>query len=86
MPEQQIGWLMAIIIGGLAGFIAEKLMKSDQGLLMNIVLGIVGAIIGNVIFGALGIMTTGWLGYLIAGIIGACLLIFLVRLIKRKSA
>lgn len=86
MPEQQIGWLMAIIIGGLAGFIAEKLMKSDQGLLMNIILGIVGAIIGNVLFGALGLMTTGWMGYLISGIVGACLLIFLGRLIKRKSS
>lgn len=83
MPEQQIGWLMTIVIGGLAGFIAEKLMKSDQGLLMNIILGIVGAIIANLLFSALGILTTGWLGYLISGIVGACLLIMLVRLLRR---
>lgn len=83
MPEQQIGWLMTIVIGGLAGFIAEKPMKSDQGLLMNIILGIVGAIIANLLFSALGILTTGWLGYLISGIVGACLLIMLGRLLRR---
>src|SRR5690606_14857189 len=44
-----IGWIGAIIIGGLAGWIAEQIMKSDQGLLMNIVMGIVGAIVANAI-------------------------------------
>lgn len=35
-----IGWIMTIILGALAGWIAEKVMKFDTGLLMNIVLGI----------------------------------------------
>ena len=42
-----LGWFAAIIVGGLAGWIAEKIMKSDMGLIMNIVLGIVGAIVAN---------------------------------------
>ena len=51
-----VGWILAIILGGLAGWIAEKVMHSNMGLLMNIVLGIVGAVVGNLllmlIFGA----------------------------------
>ena len=43
MEEQQIGWIAAIIIGGIAGWLAERFMKSQMGLLMNIVLGIIGA-------------------------------------------
>ena len=50
-----IGWLMTIILGGLAGWIAEKIMKFDTGLLMNIVLGIVGAVVGNFLLGLIGI-------------------------------
>ena len=57
-------------------------MKSDMGLLMNIVLGIVGAAIASAILSAFGIVLGGWLGYLIAGFIGACLLIWIVRLLR----
>ena len=42
-----LGWFAAIIVGGLAGWIAEKIMKSDMGLIMNIILGIIGAIVAN---------------------------------------
>ena len=78
-----VGWIMAIIIGALAGWIAEKIMKSDTGLLMNIVLGIVGAIVGNfilmLIFGA---TMGGIFGQLIVAVIGACLLIWAYRAIR----
>jgi uncharacterized membrane protein YeaQ/YmgE (transglycosylase-associated protein family) len=46
MEDEQIGWIAAIIIGGIAGWLAEQFMKSQMGLLMNVVLGIVGAAIG----------------------------------------
>ena len=42
-----VGWIAAIIIGGIAGWLAEQFMKSDMGMLMNIVLGIVGAAIAS---------------------------------------
>ena len=74
-----VGWIAAIIIGGIAGWLAEQFMKSDMGLLMNIVLGIVGAAIASAILSTFGIVLGGWLGYLIAGFIGACLLIWIVR-------
>jgi uncharacterized membrane protein YeaQ/YmgE (transglycosylase-associated protein family) len=81
-----VGWVMAIIIGALAGWIAEKIMKTDQGLLLNIVLGIVGAVVGNfllmLIFGA---TMGGIIGQLIVAVIGACLLIWIVRAIRGRS-
>ena len=42
MGDAGVGWIAAIIIGGIAGWLAEQFMKSDMGLIMNIVLGIVG--------------------------------------------
>jgi len=78
-----VGGIAAIIIiGGIAGWLAEQFMKSDMGLLMNIVLGIVGAAIASAILSAFGIVLGGWLGYLIAGFIGACLLIWIARLVR----
>ena len=62
-----------------AGWLAEQFMKSQMGLVMNIVLGIIGAAVASWLFGFLGITFGGWLGYLIAGFIGACILIAIVR-------
>ncbi len=84
MEDQQIGWLAAIIVGGLAGWIAEKIMKSDHSLFTNIVLGVIGASIANVIFQSMDIIIAGWLGYLVAGLAGACLLIGTSRIFKKK--
>jgi uncharacterized membrane protein YeaQ/YmgE (transglycosylase-associated protein family) len=79
MEEHQIGWIAAIIIGGIAGWLAEQFMKSQMGILMNIVLGIVGAAVANWLLGFLGVNLGGWIGYLIAGFIGACILIAVGR-------
>ncbi|EBA11581.1 GlsB/YeaQ/YmgE family stress response membrane protein [Roseobacter sp. CCS2] len=81
-----IGWIGAIILGALAGWVAEKIMKSDQGLLLNIVLGIVGALVMNwLLIAIIGTTLGGWIGQLVVAIIGACLLIFLGRFIRRKT-
>jgi len=82
-----MGWILAIIIGGLAGWIAEMIMKTNQGLLMNIILGIVGAVLGNfllmLIFG--GTMG-GIFGQLVVAVIGACLLIAIGRAFRGGRA
>jgi uncharacterized membrane protein YeaQ/YmgE (transglycosylase-associated protein family) len=82
MEEHQIGWIAAIIIGGIAGWLAEQFMKSNMGLLMNIVLGIIGAAVASWLLGLLGLTLTGWIGYLIAGFIGACILIAIGRMLS----
>jgi uncharacterized membrane protein YeaQ/YmgE (transglycosylase-associated protein family) len=79
MEDQQVGWIAAIVIGGIAGWLAEQFMKSQMGLVMNIVLGIVGAAVASWLFSFLGISLGGWIGYLIAGFIGACILIAVGR-------
>jgi len=57
-------------------------MKSNMGLIMNIVLGIVGAAIASAILSYFGIDLGGWVGYLVCGFIGAVLLIWIVRVIR----
>ncbi len=85
MELNGVGWIAAILVGGLAGWLAEMFMRSNMGLLMNIVLGIVGAIVLNAILVALnvGILGTGWVAFLITGFIGACLLILVGRAVRR---
>ena len=83
MEDAQIGWIAAIIIGGLAGWIASNFMKSDTGIFLNIILGVVGASVASFLFGLLGVSFGGWLGYLVASVIGASLLIWLARAIRR---
>jgi uncharacterized membrane protein YeaQ/YmgE (transglycosylase-associated protein family) len=82
MDKTQVGWIAAIIIGGVAGWLAEQFMKSEMGILMNIVLGIIGAAVASAIFSFFGINLGGWIGYLIAGFVGACLLIWIVRAVR----
>ena len=86
MHDAEVGWIAAIIIGGIAGWLAEQFMKSDMGLLMNIVLGIVGAAIASAILSIFGIVLGGWIGYLVLGFIGACLLIWIVRMFRARAA
>jgi uncharacterized membrane protein YeaQ/YmgE (transglycosylase-associated protein family) len=85
MDTNGVGWIAAIIIGGLAGWFAEMFMKSNMGLFMNIILGIVGAIVLNAILAAIGMgsLGSGWIAYLITGFIGACILIAIGRLLRR---
>jgi uncharacterized membrane protein YeaQ/YmgE (transglycosylase-associated protein family) len=86
MELNGVGWIAAIIIGGLAGWFAEMFMKSNMGLFMNIILGIVGAALLNFILATLlHVGYTGWIAYLIIGFVGACILIALGRMLRRGS-
>ncbi len=82
MSDAGIGWIAAIIIGGLAGWIASNFMKSDTGVFMNIVLGIIGAAVASFLLGLVGVSFGGWLGYLVAGFLGACILIWGARALR----
>lgn len=82
--EAGVGWFMAIVIGGIAGWLAGKLLDIRFGVLMNIVIGIVGAAIASAVLPRFGIFVGGdRLGYLINGFIGACILLFIVKLIRK---
>jgi len=78
-----VGWIGAIILGGLAGWIAERITKSDIGLLMNIILGIVGALVLNAVLRLLNVIPPGgWIWQFIIAIIGAVALIWIWRLVR----
>lgn len=78
-----LGIIMAIIIGGLAGWIASMIMKADTGLFTNILLGIIGAVVLNALLGWAGIYAArAWLPQLIVGAAGAALLIWIGRKLR----
>ena len=77
-----MGLIIAIIIGGLAGWIASNLMKADTGIFINIILGIVGASVASILLGLIGFASSGIVANFIVAILGACLLIWGYRKIK----
>ena len=76
-----IGW---IVIGIAAGFVAEKVMKRDHGLLTNLLVGVVGALLGGWITTMLGIGYGGWIASFVVATLGAIILLFLLGLIRRR--
>lgn len=81
-----MSFLLFLIVGALAGWIAGKLIRGGGfGLIGNLVVGIVGAVIGGHLFGYLGLQVgDGFIGSLITSVIGALVLLFIVSLIKRS--
>jgi uncharacterized membrane protein YeaQ/YmgE (transglycosylase-associated protein family) len=78
------GLLYWIIVGLIAGFLAGKVMKGGgYGVLMDIVLGMLGAIVGGWLFGMLGISAGGLIGGILVAFIGAVILIWLTRMLKK---
>jgi len=82
-----MGLITMIILGGLAGWLASLVMHSQTGILMDIILGIIGAIAGGFImsfFGQPGI--TGFNLYsLVVAIVGAVILIWIGRFLTRTD-
>ena len=65
-----LGWISFLIVGLIAGWIADKLMKRDHTLVMNLVVGVVGAYLGAFLFRLFGLVSTGFIGALVVAIIG----------------
>lgn len=81
-----VGIIGAILIGIFAGWIAEKIMHRNHGLLTNLIVGVVGAFLGSFIATSLGIGTgSGVIPSLLVATAGAVLLLFIVGLFRRRS-
>lgn len=79
-------FLWYIIIGIVAGFTAGKLMRGGGfGLLINLLVGVVGSVLGGWMFCLLGISTTGLLGSLVTSIVGAIFLLWIISLFNSKK-
>ena len=73
-----------LAIGAVAGWLAGILMKGRGfGLLANMAIGVIGAVVGGYIFNALGVSAGGLIGSIITATAGALLLLFVVRAIKK---
>ena len=73
-----------IVIGLVAGWLAGQFMKGGGfGVVGDIVVGVLGAMLGGWLFNALGVSWGGLVGSIVVATIGAIVLIFIVRLIKR---
>ncbi len=72
--------IISLIIGGVVGWVASLFMKTDaqMGLIANVVLGVLGSMLGYWIAGLLGIAPTGILRFVVA-LAGAVLLIYILR-------
>ena len=71
--------IWSIIVGGVIGWLAGKLMKSKGGVLRNIILGIVGSGVGNWLAGAVGLVARTSLGSFLIGLGGACVVLLICR-------
>ena len=71
-----VGFFGMLIIGFIAGYVAEKAMNRDHGLLTNILVGIAGSFIGGTLAGLLGLNYQGFLGNLVVAVAGALLLLW----------
>jgi len=77
--------LIFLALGAIAGWLAGLIMKGGGfGLVVNIIVGIVGAIIGGWVFSLLGISTDSLIGSMITAVVGAVLLLFVIGLFKKS--
>jgi uncharacterized membrane protein YeaQ/YmgE (transglycosylase-associated protein family) len=79
--------LWFLIIGGIAGWIAGEVVRGHGfGLVGNIVVGIVGALIGGYLFSAFGVTSYGLVGNIVMAVIGAVILLFVLNLVSGRRA
>lgn len=82
-----VGIIVWLVIGGVVGWLASLVMRTDgqQGILLNIVVGIVGAFIGGLIFSG-GSINQGLSVYsFVVSLLGAIILLAIVNLVRRGS-
>ena len=86
-----VGFFGTLLIGLVAGWIAEKVTRGEHGLITNLIIGILGAYIGGFLANALGLrlgeVFHGWFwGNLLVSVVGAVILILAYRLVMGRRA
>lgn len=77
-------WILLLVVGLIAGWLAEQITKSSMGLGMNLIVGVIGALIGRVIFAILGLATTNIIGAIIAATLGAVVLLLVANAVRKR--
>lgn len=81
-----MGWIVFLVVGAIAGWLAGQVVKGGgYGLVGDIIIGVLGAIVAGFLFPKLGFsLGAGIIGHIISAAIGACILLFVIRLVKRS--
>ena len=79
-----LGWLSFLIVGLIAGWVAERVMSRGHGLVTNLVVGVIGAYLGAFLFRLLGLTSTGF-SALVVAIIGSIVLLAIVGAVSKRS-
>lgn len=73
-----LGWFAFLIVGLLAGWIAEKVMERNHGLFRNLLVGVIGAYLGAWLFSLVGLApATSFVGALVVAVVGAVVLLWI---------
>ncbi len=81
--------IIGLVVGAICGWLAGIIMKSSHGLIVNIILGVLGGFVGGLLAKVTFSLIfkhveLNWIGNLVFGVIGACILIAVARKIKKK--
>jgi uncharacterized membrane protein YeaQ/YmgE (transglycosylase-associated protein family) len=74
-----LGIFWFLIVGLIAGYIASRLTGERRSLVQNLVVGVIGAVVGGVLFWAVGLQATGLIGALVIATVGSVVLLFLLN-------
>ena len=78
-----VGLFGLIIIGLVAGYVANRVTESDHGLLTNLIVGLIGSFVGGIVASVIGIpATVGFLANLVVATLGAILFLFVWRKLR----
>lgn len=77
-------WIVWIVVGGLAGALADRLIQGDQlGIVGNIVVGVIGGVIGGIVLGVFNITGAGIIWTFITALLGAIILLWIAKAVTR---
>ena len=79
-------FVLFLIVGGIAGWLAGRIMSGHgYGVVVDVILGVVGGLLGGwIVSTLLGVQVTGLIASFIVSLIGACILVAIVHLIRRQ--
>jgi uncharacterized membrane protein YeaQ/YmgE (transglycosylase-associated protein family) len=79
-----LGLIGLLVVGFIAGWIAQKIMKRDHGMFKNILVGIIGSFVGGLLAGGLGIVAIGFIGNIVIAAVGAVVFLWVYDQIRNK--
>lgn len=86
LSQPGVGFLALIIIGAIAGWVAEKATSSSHGIFTNILVGVAGSFIGSKLADLLQVPVFGFWRTLIAAIVGAIILLYIWRMLMARRS